>query len=289
MDKPKSHQSITLEISKDFLNPGIIGLLLTLFLFCLHLLVGRKEGGLDNQKIEAEIKQDLEKQARVSLKSVSCPENIPLMANVAFECQGEISPEKKFPVTVKQKDDQGNIEWEVRNSPSLLNLTELAAQFQDEMRTKTGKNAVVNCGDKYRVNKPGDTFDCVVSQGEAEKITVKIDSLGNISWQEVLPPTLTPPASVATSPDTIPALVNPSNTNLPVIPAATPDTPDTPATAAIEPAINAQTAKQPATPETTPETTPEASPEAATSSSNEKGNEQGNDFINDPAALDDLE
>ncbi|MEB3182736.1 MAG: DUF4333 domain-containing protein [Nostocaceae cyanobacterium] len=288
MDKPKSRQSITLEISKDFFNPGIIGLFLTLFLFCLHLLVGRKEGGLDNQKIEAEIKQDLEKQARVSLKSVSCPENIPLMANLAFECQGEISPEQKFPVTVKQKDDQGNIEWEVRNSPSLLNLTELASQFQDEMRTKTGKNAVINCGDKYRVNKPGDTFDCMVSQGEAEKITVKIDSLGNINWQEVLPPTLTPPASVATISDAIPALVQPNNPNLPVIPPTTPETPDTAGKTAIEPAVNPKTAKQPATAvsaaEATPEVSPDASPEAASSS-----NEKGNDFLNDPAALDDLE
>jgi hypothetical protein len=269
-----------------FINPTSLGLIGTLLACLLFLFYGQEKSGLDNKKVEQQIKQELEKQAGVKLKSISCPQNIPIIPAISFECTAEVKPEAPFPITVKLKDEAGNFEWEVANSQGLLNLTKLESQFQEALKIQTGKDASVTCGGKYRVNKPGDAFDCQVQPGlVAEKITVKIDDTGNVSWQTVQPATVTPTANLGTIPDAIPPLVSPSNPNLPVIPAATPATENTAATEATETTKTAKPATASSPKEATPETTPEAATEPAAASSSEKSN----DFLNDPAALDDLD
>lgn len=168
---------------------------------------------LDSQKIEATIKTGIEKQGNFALKSVSCPNQIRLGVGQAFECVGEIDSERRFLITATQQDDQGNIQWQVPNSKGLLNLAKLATYFQQTMQRQLGRQFTIDCGGIYRVNKPGDRFQCQViklpkqsaagkapTQQVTEKtpaitqkgdkfqpdfILVQIDAQGDISWQQV--------------------------------------------------------------------------------------------------------
>jgi hypothetical protein len=88
------------------------------------------------------------------------------------------------------------------------------------MGAELGSEPTVNCGaSAYRVAEAGDSFDCRVTnaklmvdgktQGQVERITVKIDRQGNINWQQVrrlvaAAPTPNPAASPTATPAATP-------------------------------------------------------------------------------------
>ncbi|HEY9642443.1 MAG TPA: DUF4333 domain-containing protein [Coleofasciculaceae cyanobacterium] len=148
---------------------------------------------LNVQSLEANIKAQLEEQSDLKIKSVTCPTQISRKADTSFQCEGMLEPEKPFVIQVKQKDDQGQTTWEVPNSKGLLNLALLETEFQTAIANDTQTKPAVRCSsDRYRANRPGDSFDCQVknavlakAKGLVEKVTVTIDPEGNVSWQQI--------------------------------------------------------------------------------------------------------
>ncbi|MBE9135937.1 DUF4333 domain-containing protein [Nodosilinea sp. LEGE 07088] len=151
---------------------------------------------LDTAKVEAAIKADIERQGRrLSIDSVLCPSDITRQAEAYFRCVGELSPEGSFTVNVIQQDNQGNVTWEVPNSKALLNLPKIEDSIQQGLSQAYGKRAQIDCGTStYRVNQPGDRFECQVvgsletDTSTIESVLVKVDSDGNLSWQELPSP-----------------------------------------------------------------------------------------------------
>lgn len=154
--------------------------------------------------IEAQLKSDIERQGRrLSLKEVKCPSEIPRQAGAYFRCVGELKPEGTFTINVIQQDESGSLEWDIPNSKAILNLPRVEANIQDGLTKAVGKRAVIDCGSEtYRANQPGDRFECAVVGGltvgteQIETVLVKIDSDGNLNWQEMRQPTQ--PVTVAT-------------------------------------------------------------------------------------------
>jgi hypothetical protein len=184
---------------------------------CLLTLVGCNS--LDVRSLEANVKTQLQEQGRLEVKSITCPEGISKQSGAVFQCQGALAPEGKFIVQVEQKDDKGQTRWEVPNSKGVLNLALLEAELTKEIAKDTKAEPAVRCGsDRYRVNRPGDSFDCQVknavlakAKGVIQKVAVTIDTEGNVSWQQIrlvqpavakagtAPPS--PSAATAVSPD----------------------------------------------------------------------------------------
>lgn len=151
---------------------------------------------LDTAAVESTLKADIERQGRrLSLKAVRCPSDVTRQAEAYFRCVGELDPEGTFTINVIQQDDQGNVTWEVPNSKALLNLPKVEDSIQQGLSQAHGRRAPIDCGSAtYRVNQPGDRFECQVVGGIATDgstittVVVSIDPEGNLSWQEMLVP-----------------------------------------------------------------------------------------------------
>ncbi len=147
---------------------------------------------LDTAEVEHAIQADIERQGRrLSLKAVLCPGDVSRQAEAYFRCVGEVAGGGTFTINVIQQDNQGNVTWEVPNSKALLNLPKVEDSIQQGLSQAYGKRAQIDCGSAtYRVNQPGDRFECQVVGGVSTDtstitaVVVSIDSDGNLSWQE---------------------------------------------------------------------------------------------------------
>lgn len=146
---------------------------------------------LDTDAIAEIIQQELAQQSDIALTEVVCPREVEPMAEASFPCLGKLDEENAFLIRVTQLDDQGSVEWNVPNSRGMLNLAELERVFQEEIVNEFGRSPTIDCGGTYRVNTPGESFDCqvvdplVVDERRLEAIQVNLDSQGNINWQQV--------------------------------------------------------------------------------------------------------
>lgn len=68
---------------------------------------------LDMEKAETEIKKGIEQQTGLTMKSVDCPDSETAKKGATFECTAVADNGTKAPVKVTQKDDKGNITWEL--------------------------------------------------------------------------------------------------------------------------------------------------------------------------------
>ncbi|WP_171974689.1 DUF4333 domain-containing protein [Leptolyngbya sp. 'hensonii'] len=145
-------------------------------------------GTIEPNKIAEKIKEDLNKQGGVTVKTVKCPEEVNPKSGESFDCRAEIDVTKSFPIRVKLKDNRGNVDWEVLNTKVILNLKGLESQFKEALKTQAGTDVDVKCGTTpYRLNKPGDSFECtMMKQGKPGVILVKLDPEGNVNWNEVI-------------------------------------------------------------------------------------------------------
>jgi hypothetical protein len=148
---------------------------------------------LDTTEVEAMIQADIERQGRrLSLRAVRCPTDVNRQAGAYFRCVGELDPEGTFTINVTQQDSQGQVTWEVPNSKVLLNLVKVEGTIQQGLSQALGKRALVDCGSAtYRVNQPGDRFECQIVGGLTEgsdtinSVLVRVDPSGNLDWQEL--------------------------------------------------------------------------------------------------------
>ncbi len=148
---------------------------------------------LNMSQIEANIQDDIERQGRrLTLQQVICPNRVVKQAEAYFRCVGELPDGGQFTINVIQQDDQGNVTWDVPSSKVLINLASLEEKIQEDIKDAVGKRLAIDCGDTYRVNKRGDTFECdvvgagTVSAGRVVSILVKVKGDSNLEWQEVV-------------------------------------------------------------------------------------------------------
>jgi hypothetical protein len=161
----------------------------------------------------------------------------------------------------EQQDENGTITWEIPNSKKVLNLTRLETYFQRELAGETQSTPVVLCGEaRYRLNKPGDRFECEVmnattaSQEEIERIIVQINARSDVDWQQVRR------SSVAALPSESPAPLN------------------TPASGNVEP--TASSSPEPASPADPSPSDTRPAPTATSTTAD--------DFLSDPSVFEDF-
>lgn len=147
---------------------------------------------LNTHAIEQEIESEIESQSRrLSLSEVRCPRDVPRKAGAYFRCVGQLRPEGQFTINVTQQDSQGAIEWDVPNSEVILNIAKVEEKIQEDFTRAFSKRAFIDCGATYRINQPGERFECQViggvevNQEQINSLFVRIDPDGNLNWYEV--------------------------------------------------------------------------------------------------------
>jgi hypothetical protein len=71
---------------------------------------------LDTNGLEVELKNQLEQQTQTTITSVDCPADVEVKAGGSFECTAEEESGTTFTLTVTQRDDKGNVDWEVTDA-----------------------------------------------------------------------------------------------------------------------------------------------------------------------------
>jgi hypothetical protein len=142
---------------------------------------------LDMAKLSTSVSDGIKSQLGLEVASVNCPqEERKAKAGDTFEC--EVTPKDggKMTVKVTEKDDQGNVNWEVVKSEGFLSVPTVEESITKGLKEQANLDATVSCGDpKLRVSKPGETFDCKATgaDGSANTVTVTVkDTEGNVSW-----------------------------------------------------------------------------------------------------------
>lgn len=140
---------------------------------------------LDMGKVKESISSGITQQLGLTVSSVTCPETREGKANDTFDCTAAIQSGGQLTVKVTQKDDAGNIAWEVSNMENLIDLVSLERQIKDGLREQTSVDAEVTCGAKYRVAVTGGTFQCTAKTADAEvPISVTMtDDTGKVNWE----------------------------------------------------------------------------------------------------------
>jgi hypothetical protein len=143
---------------------------------------------LDMGVISKSISDGLASQMGLADTVVTCPQEAPpAKAGDTFECEAKPKDGGRLVVKVTQKDDKGNIAWELVKIEGFINLKTAEAAITKGIKEQTNADVTVTCGDdtKLRLAKAGETFDCEAKAADGTTSTVTVtmkDTEGNISW-----------------------------------------------------------------------------------------------------------
>ena len=132
------------------------------------------------------ISEGLSSQLSMSIASVTCPESREIKAGDVFECVATPAVGGRLTVQVTQKDNAGNVAWEVTKTEGLLDLAKVEASVKQGLAQQANLEASVTCGERWRATKAGDVFECRASGSEGQAVTVAVtvtDNEGNVSWE----------------------------------------------------------------------------------------------------------
>ena len=141
---------------------------------------------LDIDKVKASIKDGIKEQMGITVQSVTCPEKHEAKAGDSFDCTALAENDSTITVSVKQTDDKGNIHWDMTGSKGFLDLDKIQTQMVDTLKAKTGTEATVDCGGKFKAVKVGGTFECKAKDVKGNSATIEVtvkDNNGNVHWE----------------------------------------------------------------------------------------------------------
>jgi hypothetical protein len=141
---------------------------------------------LNTAKLVEAITTGITDQTGLGVESVDCPDR-PISAGDVFNCTAYGMSDSTMTVQVEQKDNLGNINWEIVGSTRILDLDVMEQQIVEQLTEQTGVSGVVECGsDRYKVAGAGDEFECTGRDNNGNegiiKVTVQDDS-GNYRWE----------------------------------------------------------------------------------------------------------
>lgn len=143
---------------------------------------------LNMEAIKTAISEGLKTQMGLTVASVTCPESREVKAADTFECTATPTVGGRLILKVTQKDDTGNIAWELGKIEGLIDLVSLEGVIKNGVKEQDGLDVTVACGGKFRATEPGNSFECTASDAEGNKWRVEVlmkDAEGNVSYKVV--------------------------------------------------------------------------------------------------------
>jgi hypothetical protein len=140
---------------------------------------------LNIDSVKSAVSSGVTSQVGLTIASVTCPDTREVKANDTFECIVAPQGGGRLTVKVTQKDDKGNVNWEVVKTEGLLDLAGLETQIKTGLKEQAGIDATVACGGKFRATEPGKSFECTATDAQGAKVQVSVamkDAEGNVSW-----------------------------------------------------------------------------------------------------------
>jgi Domain of unknown function (DUF4333) len=172
----------------------------------------------ETQALETRLKKEIMAKSGITIQSVTCPATISPTATRGFECQA-IAENKSFTVAITPKPNKtsttpppkpadpkpadpkarepkasdpkasdpkpakNELQW---NTKGLLVLPKLERTIQQGIKQQFQIDVKTSCGGKVRIAKPGDTFECKVTdqRGQTKAVQVRVDNeQGGVTWK----------------------------------------------------------------------------------------------------------
>lgn len=141
---------------------------------------------LDMDALKKSVSEGVNGQLALPLAEVSCPTDREIKAGDVFDCLATPEAGGQLTVKVTQKDDEGNIAWEVTRTEGLLDLQKAEAAVMEGLKTQAQVDAKVDCGGRWKAIKVGEAFECQVATTDGRTAVVEVtteDAEGNIGWK----------------------------------------------------------------------------------------------------------
>jgi len=145
---------------------------------------------LDMNVINKSISDGLAAQLGLADAVVTCPQVAPpAKAGDTFECEAKPKDGGQLVLKVTQKDDKGNVAWELVKIEGMINLKTAEEAITKGLKEQTGADVTVSCVEEgassLRAAKAGETFECQAKSADGSSNTVVVtmkDNEGNIGW-----------------------------------------------------------------------------------------------------------
>jgi len=135
---------------------------------------------------EKRLRGELIKKAGIKVQTVSCPAEVNVATQDSFTCEATAEG-KTFQIAVNPQNDTKQDKNELRwNTIGVLVLPKLEQTIQKGIQQQFRLDVKANCGGKVRLVKPGDTFQCQVTDGRGQSRAIKVrvdDDRGNVTWK----------------------------------------------------------------------------------------------------------
>lgn len=131
---------------------------------------------------ENRLRTDVAQKSKINVQKVNCPTQIQVEVKQPFICEATAEG-KTFTVVINPRGDRRELQWSTKG---LLVLPKLEQTIQQGIRTQFRLAVKTNCGGKVRVAKPGDRFQCQITddRGQTRAVTVQVDDdQGNVTWK----------------------------------------------------------------------------------------------------------
>lgn len=141
---------------------------------------------LDTNALHQSISQGIDAQLALPLASVECPPDRTIKAGDTFECTAIPKAGGQLTIAVTQKDDEGNISWEVTKTDGLLDLAKVETAVREGLKTQAQVDVKVDCGGRWKAIKVGEVFECQSAATDGRSAVVEVttdDAEGNIGWK----------------------------------------------------------------------------------------------------------
>jgi hypothetical protein len=145
---------------------------------------------VNTDKAEMEIAEGIKTQTGMDV-TVKCPADVEATAGGQFACTATTADGKSGTVMVLQKDDQGNISWELENSSDFtsgagqgLDMPKVVDNIVTGLQSQTGVTATVNCPTTVPI-EANTSFNCTATASDGDVATVKVtqtDDQGSVTW-----------------------------------------------------------------------------------------------------------
>lgn len=147
---------------------------------------GGKSLNMDNAK--KFVGSSLAREAGQEPTEVTCPDKVKMEKGKSFDCTAKFGGTTAT-VTMHQDDDQGNVT--VIKITGILISKKAEEVIAKEVSSQVKAQVTVDCGDRVRTAKAGETFSCTATDPNGSKAQIDVivkDDTGNVSWK-LIPPT----------------------------------------------------------------------------------------------------
>jgi len=176
------------------------GLLLALCAISAAASAGcRKDSAraISGEKLQAQIRADLESQTGMVLTSVECPGSRPVRKGDAFTCLVRLGADVTMTVSALQVDDRGTVRTEVTDWKGITNPWRVATQIGHWLEQQTKQQARVDCGAGFRRTREARLYTCTATFPDGSTVLVDVTGGGDeteIRWQARAAGDAPPPA-----------------------------------------------------------------------------------------------